>query len=119
RQALFEHRHPVWTDDAAGDPRFANRVFARAPHQSALVLPLVLDEEMSGGFYLVWWQRRAEFDAEVIETLQAITGQVGLLLGNARLRDGLRLRAARLRELVRVNQVLSSSLDMSEVLTAI
>lgn len=119
REALFELRRPVWTDDAAQDPRFLNSVFSQFPHRSALVLPLVVDETASGGFYLVWWQRRAEFEPEHIETLEAISGQVGVLLGNARLRETLGIRASRLRELVRVNQMLSSSLDMEEVLTAI
>lgn len=119
REALFELRRPVWTNDAAHDPRFLNSVFSRFPHRSALVLPLVVDETASGGFYLVWWERRAEFEDAHIETLEAITGQVGILLGNARLRETLAIRASRLRELVRVNQVLSSSLDMEEVLTAI
>ena len=118
-QALFDDRRPVWTDDAPADPRFANGLFARFPHRSALVIPLVVDEETSGGFYLVWWERRRQFEAEEIETLEAIGGQVGVLLGNARLRETLELRAARLRELVRVNQVLSSSLQLREVLTEI
>jgi GAF domain-containing protein len=118
-EALFELHRPVWTDDAAHDARFVNSVFTRFPHRSALVLPLVVDEAASGGFYLVWWERRAEFDAESIETLEAISGQVGVLLGNSRLRETLSVRASRLRELVRVNQMLSSSLDMEQVLTAI
>jgi len=118
-EALFELHRPAWTADAAHDSRFFNSVFNRFPHRSALVLPLVVDETASGGFYLVWWDRRAEFEPESIETLETISGQVGVLLGNARLRETLSVRAARLRELVRVNQMLSSSLDMEEVLTAI
>jgi GAF domain-containing protein len=118
-EALFELHRPVWTDDAAHDPRFINSVFTRCPHRSALVLPLVVDETASGGFYLVWWERRADFEADSIETLEAISGQVGVLLGNSRLRETLSIRASRLRELVRVNQMLSSSLDMEQVLTAI
>jgi GAF domain-containing protein len=117
--ALFNDQRAVWTDDAPGDARFANSLFARFPHQSALVIPLIVDAETSGGFYLVWWSRQRQFEYEEIETLEAIGGQVGVLLRNARLREALEHRTTRLRELVRVNQVLSSSLDSREVLTEI
>src|SRR5262249_49851512 len=41
-------------------------------------------KEASGGFYLVWWEQRRQFEVEEVETLQAIGRQVGLLLDNAR-----------------------------------
>jgi GAF domain-containing protein len=116
---LFNDRRAVWTDDAPTDARFANSLYARFPHQSALVIPLIVDEETSGGFYLVWWGQRRQFEREEIETLEVIGGQVGVLLRNARLREALEHRTARLRELVRINQVLSSSLDRGAVLTEI
>jgi GAF domain-containing protein len=118
-RVLFDDQRPVWTDDAPADPRFANSLFTRFPHRSALVIPLVVDKEASGGFYLVWWEERRQFEDEEVETLQAIGGQVGVLLHNARLLEALEHRAARLRELVHVNHVVSSSLDIREVLTAI
>jgi GAF domain-containing protein len=117
--ALFDDRRAVWTDDAPADARFANSLFARFPHQSALVIPLIVDEQISGGFYLVWWRQRRQFEREEIETLEAIGGQVGVLLRNARLRDALEHRTVRLRELVHINQVLSSTLDRRAVLTEI
>ena len=119
RDVLFNDGRAVWTDDAPGDARFANSLFTLFPHQSALVIPLTVDEETSGGFYLVWWERRRQFDYEEIEMLAAIGDQVGVLLRNARLREALEHRTTRLRELVHVNQVLSSSLDSREVLTEI
>src|SRR6266516_1478617 len=51
--------------------------------------------------------------------LQIIGEQAGILLNHARLRDALEGRAVRLRALSRVNQVVSSSLDESEVLGTI
>jgi len=119
RDALFTNQRAVWTDDAPADARFANSLFARFPHRSALVLPLIVDEEITGGFYLVWWERRRQFEYEELSTLEAIGAQVGMLLRNARLREALEYRTARLGELVRINQVLSSSLDTREVLTEI
>jgi GAF domain-containing protein len=117
--ALFNDQRAVWTDDAPADARFANSLFTRFPHQSALVIPLIVDERISGGFYLVWWRQRRQFEREEIETLEAIGGQVGVLLRNARLREALEHRTSRLRELVHINQVLSSTLDRRAVLTEI
>src|SRR5712691_11597040 len=58
------------------------------------------------------------FAAE-LAPLQIIGEQAGILLNHARLRDALEGRAVRLRALSRVNQVVSSSLDESEVLGTI
>ena len=118
-EALFREQRALWTDEAPSDPRFANSLFARFPHRSALVIPLVVDEETSGGFYLVWWEQRRQFEREEVEMLEVIGGQVGVLLRNARLREALEHRTARLRELVHINHVLSSSLDRRTVLTEI
>ena len=117
--ALFNDQRAVWTDDAPADARFANSLFTRFPHQSALVIPLIVDERISGGFYLVWWRQRRQFEREEIETLEAIGGQVGVLLRNARLREALEHRTSRLRELVHIHHVLSSTLDRRAVLTEI
>jgi hypothetical protein len=35
-------------------------LFWRFPQQSGLVLPLVLDEQVAGAFYLVWWTARRQ-----------------------------------------------------------
>src|SRR5262252_3886758 len=118
-EALFHEQRALWTDDAPSDPRFANSLFARFPHRSALVIPLVVDEETSGGFYLVWWDQRRQLEREEVEMLEVIGGQVGVLLRNARLREALEHRTARLRELVHINHVLSSSLDRLTILTEI
>src|SRR5713101_9069004 len=118
-EGLFSHGHIVWSDDVAADPRFAAQPFKRFPHQAGLVIPIVLDGKISGAFHLIWWERRRRFDAAELAPLQIIGEQAGILLNHARLRDALEGRAARLRALSRVNQVVSSSLDESEVLGAI
>jgi len=118
-EGLFSRGRIIWTDDVAGDPRFAAQPFKRFPHQSGLAIPLVLDGRVSGAFYLVWWERRRRFDAAELAPLQAIGEQTGIVLDHARLRDALEGRAVRLRALSRLNQVVSSSLDESEVLDTI
>src|SRR2546428_918222 len=118
-EGLFSHGHVVWSDDVAADPRFAAQPFKRFPHQSGLVIPIVLDGKTSGAFHLIWWERRRRFDAAELAPLQIIGEQAGILLNHARLRDALEGRAVRLRALSRVNQVVSSSLDDSEGLATI
>src|SRR6266571_264220 len=118
-EEVFAKRHLVWSDDASKDPRFAAGPFGRVPHQSALAIPLVFDAEVAGAFFLVWWTQRRRFDAAELVPLAAIGEQAGVLLGNAPLREALEGRAARLRALSRINQVVSSSLDEREVLSAI
>src|SRR5436853_492191 len=68
---------------------------------------------------LIWWERGRRFDAAELASLQIIGEQAGILLNHARLRDALEGRAVQLRALSRVNRVVSSSLDESEVLGTI
>jgi two-component system sensor histidine kinase/response regulator len=77
------------SDDVAADPRFTSPVFRQFPHQSGLVVPLVLDERFAGAFYLVWWRARRRFEASELATLDAIGLQVGTVLRNARLVEAL------------------------------
>ncbi len=108
-RVLFDDQRLVWTDDAPADPRFANGLFARFPHRSALMIPLVVNKEASGGFYLVWWEQRRQFEAEEVETLEAIGGQVGLLLHNARHLEALEHRVnTALRALAETNALRSA-----------
>ncbi len=118
-QEVFGLGHVIWSDDTSNDARFEAGPFHRVPHQSALVIPLVFDGEVAGAFFLVWWELRRRFAAAELAPLAAIGEQAGVLLSNARLREALEGRAARLRALSRVNQVVSSSLDEREVLGAI
>ena len=115
----FGRGHVVWSDDVPKDPRFTGGPFRRVPHQSAVLIPLLFDGQVSGAFCLVWWERRRRFEPAELAPLAAIGEQAGVLLSNARLREALEGRAARLRALSRVNQVVSSSLDEREVLGAI
>ena len=116
---VFVDGRIVWTDDVPNDRRFAAAPFRGIPHQSALLIPLILEGEVAGVFYLVWWERWRRFEGAELALLAAIGEQAGALLSNARLREALEGRAARLRALSRVNQVISSSLDEGEALGAI
>ena len=118
-QEVFGRAQVIWSDDVPTDPRFAGAPLRHVPHQSALLIPLVFDGQVSGAFFLVWWDRRRSFEPLELAPLAAIGEQAGVLLSNARLREALEGRAARLRALSRVNHVVFSSLDEREVLGAI
>ncbi len=109
----------LWSDDLPRDPRFAIDLFRRFPHQSGVVIPLFIDGQVAGAFYLVWWTTRRRFEEAELATLEAIGEQAGVLLRNARLHEALNARAARLHTLARLNQLVSSSLEPDEVLAGI
>src|SRR5262249_54587006 len=116
---VFVDGRILWSDEVPASPRFTTAPFRGVPHQSALLLPLVLNGEVVGAFYLVWWERRRRFETAELALLSAIGEQAGAVLSHARLRDALQGRATRLRALSRVNRVVSSSLDEREALGAI
>src|SRR5206468_983627 len=82
---LWAERRPVFTDDVARDARFTHAMFRSFPHQSGLLLPLIVDDEVIGGFYLVWWTTRRRFSERDLRGLERIGEQVGFFLRNARL----------------------------------
>jgi len=117
--AVFRSGQIIWSDDLPTDPRFAIDLFRRFPHQSGLIIPLFIDGQVAGAFYLVWWTARRRFEDAELAPLQAIGEQAGVLLRNARLHDALATRATRLHTLARLNQLVSSSLEPDEVLSGI
>jgi GAF domain-containing protein len=83
------------------------------------VVPLVVDEVVTGGFYLTWWERaRTVTDAEAA-LLHTVGLHTGLFLRSARLHAERETRNQRLRTLIQLNQVVSSTLDSGSILTSI
>ncbi|OGK82732.1 MAG: hypothetical protein A2X52_22415 [Candidatus Rokubacteria bacterium GWC2_70_16] len=119
RSGVLGEGSVVWSEEVPDDPRFAFGLARALPHQSAVVVPLGLEGEVSGALYLVWWTERRRLDDAESATLRAIGQQVEILLRSARLHAALEFRAGRLRTLARLGQTVSSSLDMGEVLAAI
>jgi GAF domain-containing protein/ActR/RegA family two-component response regulator len=120
-RALLE-RSPVWTPDVLADPRI--HLSAESRHwieevggRAILAVPLVR-EHLQGA--LVAYRPAGErFEDREIEYLSVFANQVAAALENARLYEALDVRAARLRSLTRLAHIVSSSLDMDEVLQAI
>lgn len=116
---LWEERRPVYSDDVAGDPRFSHEMFRGFPHQSGLLLPLVLDDEVAGAFYVVWWTARRRFSERELHLFDSVCEQVGLLLRNARLYERAERDRQRLGVLNEVSRHLAAVHDSEEVLSLI
>ena len=82
---IFTDGQVSWTDDVPNDPRFEFHLFRLFPHQSGVVIPLLLEGRVGGAFYLTWWTERHTLDEADTTMLAAIGRQVALLLRNARL----------------------------------
>ena len=80
---LWRDRRPVFTDDVSADPRFTHDLFRRHRHQSGLLLPLVLDGEVAGAFYLVWWKARHRPTERTLGLAESIAAQATVFLRNA------------------------------------
>jgi len=81
---LWRERRPVFSDDVTADPRFTHPMFRSFPHQSGLLLPLIVEDEVIGGFYIVWWTARRSFSDHELRGLDHVCEQVGFFLRNAR-----------------------------------
>jgi signal transduction histidine kinase/DNA-binding response OmpR family regulator len=116
---LWRDRRPVWSDDVGHDARFADSSFRRFPHQSAIVLPLILDGEVAGAFYLVWWRDRRRPDAEELLLAEQVSHHASLLLGNARLFERAERDRRRLETLNEVSRRLAELHETDEMLSLI
>jgi PAS domain S-box-containing protein len=116
---LWQERRPVFSDDVARDPRFTHAMFRSFPHQSGLLLPLIVEDEVIGGFYIVWWTTRRSFSERELRGLHHVCEQVGFFLRNARLYEQAERNQRRLEVLNDVSRRLAAVHDPEEVLTVI
>jgi GAF domain-containing protein len=120
-RALTEGR-PVWTSDVLHDPRIRLRPESRRwieeiGGRAILAVPIIREHVL--GALVAYRPPGARFEDREVEYLSAFANQVAAALENARLYQALDVRAARLRSMARLAHIVSSSLDMDEVLRAI
>ena len=120
-RALLE-RSPVWTPDVLADPRIqlspeSRHWIEEVGGRAILAVPLV--REHLQGALVAYRAAGQRFTEREIEYLSVFANQLAAALENARLYEALDVRAARLRSLTRLAHIVSSSLDMDEVLQAI
>jgi PAS domain S-box-containing protein len=116
---IWEERRPVYSDDVARDARFTHAMFRSFPHQSGLLLPLIVDDQVVGGFYVVWWTARRRFTDRELRALEHVCEQVGFFLRNARLYERAERDRHQLEALNEVSRRLAAVNDPEEVLTVI
>ena len=116
RETVFGEGRIAWSDDIAHDPRFGFPLFRAFPHQSGLIIPLLLESQVAGTLYLVWWQERRRFDDAELAILRAIGQQAGTLLRSAQLHEATERQAKQATKLYEVAGQLASSLDLDLVL---
>src|SRR5262249_60557225 len=81
--------------------------------------PLIVEDEVIGGFYVVWWTARRSFSERDLRGLDHICEQVGFFLRNARLYEQAERNQRRLEVLNNVSRRLAAVTDPGEVLTII
>jgi GAF domain-containing protein/CHASE1-domain containing sensor protein len=116
-------RRPVVTPDVLADPRFTFTPESRAAIEAAgyravLAVPLLVKDRVIGTLAVGGRAGRA-FEQEEVRLAQAFADEAALALENARLYESVEVRATRLHALARLNRLVSSSLDIGEVLRGI
>ena len=86
--ATLEKGEVVWSDNVPDHPHFG-LWRERFPHKSALVIPSIVGDQVSGIFYLIWWTGRHSFEPAELTLAQAIGQQVGKFIQNAQLHEQL------------------------------
>jgi GAF domain-containing protein len=112
-------RRPVFSADAASDPRMPPIIREQAPHRSQLFVPVVTKDRMIGGFAVVWWEQRRDFSASDLALLEAIANQAGVAIENARLFEENRRRVEELSVLHELSRAVTGQLDRAALLDAL
>src|SRR5207253_4403957 len=110
---------PVFTHDAAHDPRLPAVIRQQAPHRSHLWVPVVAKDRMIGGFAVVWWDRQRDFSDSDLALIEAIASQAGAAIENARLFEENRRRVEELSVLHELSRAVTGQLDRAALVTAL
>jgi len=112
-------RRTVHIPDVLADPEYEQRDAQRAGgYRTSLAVPLLREGNLLGAFSLT--RPRVEpFTAREIALVESFADQAVIAIENARLFQELQDRVGELQALGEVGQAVSSSLDLTEVLTTI
>src|SRR3990172_7755850 len=116
-------RRPVWTADILNDPAISVGTRLRAlieteGYRGVLSAPILAQGEPIGAL-VIYRDEVGPFGDEEVEFLQALANQAGLAIHNAQLFADLQGQTERLESLIRVSRLISSSLELEHVLSAI
>jgi GAF domain-containing protein/ActR/RegA family two-component response regulator len=117
--AIFRSGRPEYVPDIVADSRLYNRRLVSDLGLHAFMgLPLATGDRMVGVLSIMFEERRV-LTIEDRELANLLANQAAIAISNASLYEAIELRASRLRTLAHLSQLVSSSLDPSEVLTGI
>ncbi|MBI1737063.1 MAG: GAF domain-containing protein [Candidatus Rokubacteria bacterium] len=121
-RAILERRS-VWSADLLNDAAIELTPSTRAAvlaegYRAVLSAPLVIGTHVLGAL-VVYRDEPGAFTDDEVEVLELFAAQAAVAMENARLYREQEARAARLRALAAVNQIVSSSLDTDRVLERI
>ncbi len=108
----FRTKRPVFTSEVAEDPRLPRDLLnEHTRHRSQLFVPIVARDVVIGGFTAVWWTERREFSESELALMEAIAGQAGAAIDNARLFSDNRRRLEELSLLYELSQAVTGQLE--------
>ncbi|OGK84303.1 MAG: hypothetical protein A2050_08235 [Candidatus Rokubacteria bacterium GWA2_73_35] len=121
-RAVLERRpittRNILTDPALWLPPERRAAIAREGYKAVAAAPLVAKGRVHGALVVHHWSERT-FGAEEIEALKLLAEQAALAIDNATLYADATRRADRLRELAALEQLVTGSLDLDDVLRRI
>ncbi len=100
---VVENREAALISDLLDDPRWVKTSFSSREHRSAIVMPLLVAEDVIG-VLMVFHRKPAYFSAELLNVVKAIAGQVAVAINNAHLYELIRDQAERLGSMLRREQ---------------
>ncbi|MDQ2693620.1 MAG: GAF domain-containing protein, partial [Chloroflexota bacterium] len=100
---VVERREPALVTDLLTDPRWVQTGASSHEHRSAIVMPLLVAEDVIG-VLMVFHRKPGYFSAELLGLVKAIAGQVAVAINNAHLYELIRDQAERLGNMLRREQ---------------
>ncbi|MGZ9234001.1 MAG: GAF domain-containing protein [Anaerolineales bacterium] len=100
---VVERREPALVNDLLNDPRWLKTDDSSGEHRSAIVMPLLVAEDVIG-VLMVFHRKPNYFSAELLNLVKAIAGQVAVAINNAHLYELIRDQAERLGNMLRREQ---------------
>ncbi len=100
---VVQHREATLIDDLHNDPRWVRAASAGQDHRSAIVVPMLVSEDVIG-VLMVFHRAEKFFSAEMLNLVKAIASQVAVAINNAHLYELIRDQAERLGVMLRKEQ---------------
>jgi PAS domain S-box-containing protein len=115
---VIRERRAIVVDDVAADPEINAQFKQRPAPRSLLAAPILLRGEPLGVLLLDESRRLRHFTEADVQRVAAVGNQLAVAIENARLYQAARDRLAELSAVIDVARVVSSSLELEEVLGA-